>query len=130
MGIFYRNRFGHSRDPPNMYFKSSIWPGIKDNWSITTINTLWLIGNGENVNFWNDNWIGDPVADTMGIPTHIQSSLLTSLSDFIINSKWVITAPIPRLFPDFALSIAKTSRSNGVEKLVCKHSEDGSLSLK
>ncbi|XP_019432113.1 PREDICTED: uncharacterized protein LOC109339159 [Lupinus angustifolius] len=35
-----------------------------------------------------------------------------------------------KLFPDVALSIAKTTRSNGLDKLVWKHAEDGMLSLK
>ncbi|XP_019433239.1 PREDICTED: uncharacterized protein LOC109340119 [Lupinus angustifolius] len=114
--IFYRNRFGHYKDPPNRHFKSSIGSGIKENWSITSTNSIWLIGNGENVNFWKENWLG--------------SSLLASVSDFIVNSKWIIPAPINSLFPDVALSLANTTRSNGVDKLVWKHSEDGLFSLK
>ncbi|XP_019462933.1 PREDICTED: uncharacterized protein LOC109361856 [Lupinus angustifolius] len=125
-----RNRFGNYKDPPNRHFKSSIWPGIKESWSITSSNSIWLIGNGENVNFLKENWLGEPIADTMGIPAQIQSSLLASVSDFIVNSKWIIPVPIKSLFPDVALGIANTIISNGVDKLVWRHSEDGLLSLK
>ncbi|XP_019447216.1 PREDICTED: uncharacterized protein LOC109350434 [Lupinus angustifolius] len=48
---FCRKRFGNLKETPNRHFKSSIWHGIKENWCITSSNSIWLIGNGENVNF-------------------------------------------------------------------------------
>ncbi|KAE9594276.1 hypothetical protein Lalb_Chr18g0052071 [Lupinus albus] len=62
----YRNRFGSK--PLTKYFKSSIWPGIKDNWSLAKSNSIWLIGNGHNINFRTNNWLGDTLVDSLQIP--------------------------------------------------------------
>jgi hypothetical protein len=29
---------------------------------------MWLIGTGENISFWFDNWHGTPIAETMNLP--------------------------------------------------------------
>ncbi|KAF1878789.1 hypothetical protein Lal_00047461 [Lupinus albus] len=47
--IFYRHRFGNK--PLSKYYKSSIWLGIRDNWSLAKTSSIWLIGNGMNINF-------------------------------------------------------------------------------
>ncbi|XP_019435949.1 PREDICTED: uncharacterized protein LOC109342416 [Lupinus angustifolius] len=39
---FYRERFGCNKTVPPRYHKSSIWPGIKDNWSMVDMNSRWL----------------------------------------------------------------------------------------
>ncbi|KAF1877237.1 hypothetical protein Lal_00012008 [Lupinus albus] len=73
---FYRTRFGASSCYPTRSFKSSIWSGIRDNWSLVNMNLIWLVGDGLQINFWKDNWIGDSLVDILGLPHEIHDSLI------------------------------------------------------
>ncbi|KAF1884394.1 hypothetical protein Lal_00035958 [Lupinus albus] len=57
-----------NRSPSARYFKPSIWHGIRDNWVLANLNSIWLIGDELQINFWRDNWIGDSLLDILGIP--------------------------------------------------------------
>ncbi|KAF1884404.1 hypothetical protein Lal_00035535 [Lupinus albus] len=54
--------------PSARYFKPSIWHGIRDNWVLANLNSIWLVGDGLQINLWRDNWIGDSLVDILGIP--------------------------------------------------------------
>jgi hypothetical protein len=30
------------------------WSSVKDEFNVIMSNSIWLLGNGENINFWND----------------------------------------------------------------------------
>jgi hypothetical protein len=47
---------------------SSIWSSIKEEFNVLKDNTVWLVGNGERINFWLDSWCGDPLVEQLGIP--------------------------------------------------------------
>jgi hypothetical protein len=66
---------------------SSLWSSIKDEVEVVRDNTVWLLGNGDNINFWLDNWCGDPLVEQLGIPDHIRPLLTASVSDFIVNGR-------------------------------------------
>jgi len=34
---------------------------------------VWLIGDGSNINFWNDNWCAQPLPHLLQIPISLQS---------------------------------------------------------
>jgi hypothetical protein len=53
-------------------------------------NSIWLLGNGADINFWLDNWCGVPIAEQLDIPNHLRRSLSASVSDFISNGQWSI----------------------------------------
>jgi len=38
------------------FFSSSIWPGINDWYDTILEHTFWIVGRGDNINFWNDLW--------------------------------------------------------------------------
>ncbi|KAF1891085.1 hypothetical protein Lal_00001224 [Lupinus albus] len=110
--IFYRHRFGNK--PLSKYYKSSIWPGIRDNWSLAKTSSIWLIGNGRNINFWTNNWMGIPLVDHLQIPEAIHYSLKAFVSDFLHQSNWVFLAALavkisdhslPRINTDFKFKI-------------------------
>ncbi|GAU20130.1 hypothetical protein TSUD_351920 [Trifolium subterraneum] len=61
---------------------SSIWSSIRDEFEVIMANSIWLIGNGEEVNFCNDNWCGIPLSEHFNIPPHI-SHLLSSKAKVI-----------------------------------------------
>ncbi|GAU48070.1 hypothetical protein TSUD_324930 [Trifolium subterraneum] len=50
---------------------SSILSSIKEEFSAITENSIWLLGNGEDINFWNDNWCSTPLYEQFNIPQHI-----------------------------------------------------------
>ncbi|XP_019434441.1 PREDICTED: uncharacterized protein LOC109341090 [Lupinus angustifolius] len=128
--IFYRQRFGASSNPSNRYYRSSIWSGIKNSWHEAIINFRWLVGDGHNISFWKDNWLGCPLVDSMNIPTEMHNSLLASVVDFISGSKWIIPSLIVDLFPGIAIQISKTRIPKIKDKLVWTESNDGVLSLR
>ncbi|XP_019425135.1 PREDICTED: uncharacterized protein LOC109334017 [Lupinus angustifolius] len=73
--VLCRSRFRiHSNTIPS-YLKSSIWPGIRMNWHAVNENAVWIIGKGDTINFWKDNWLGTPLVDLLNIPQHWQGQL-------------------------------------------------------
>ncbi|XP_019435871.1 PREDICTED: uncharacterized protein LOC109342316 [Lupinus angustifolius] len=97
---FYRLRFYRAGELKASYVKSSVWPGIKFFWQMIIGNSIWLLGNGSKIIFWFDNWLGEPLVDTLSIPPQIHSTL------------------------------AATINLDKSDELVWKHSSDGRLSLK
>jgi hypothetical protein len=69
---------------------SSLWSGIKDEFAVINDNSVWLLGNGTQINFWVDHWCGDPLVEQLGIPVHLRSSLTSLVSDYISNGEWSI----------------------------------------
>jgi len=37
------------------YIKSSVCSSIKMHISMVSSNSIWIVGTGENINFWSDN---------------------------------------------------------------------------
>ncbi|XP_019435927.1 PREDICTED: uncharacterized protein LOC109342391 [Lupinus angustifolius] len=123
---FFKKRFGK----PKKYYKSSIWPGIKANLQLAISNSMWLIGDGREINFWNDNWLGRTLVDLLNIPPELHSSLLASVADFTANSNWIIPQELANKFPTIALQISHIFICNSKDRLVWQQSNDGQLSLK
>ncbi|XP_019423031.1 PREDICTED: uncharacterized protein LOC109332502 [Lupinus angustifolius] len=126
---FYRERFGCHWTHSSRYFKSSIWPRIRDNWSLTSENAIWLVGDGHQVNFWLDNWIEEPIVDLMNIPLLLQASLKATCASFIDGNHWLIPKLIKDSFPSICSKIAATKIVDH-DQLIWKASADGSLSMK
>lgn len=53
--------------PSTYYKKSSVWLGIRKLWPILQSNVRWIVGNGDCVQFWKDNWLGAPLTVTCSI---------------------------------------------------------------
>ncbi|KAF1878428.1 hypothetical protein Lal_00047096 [Lupinus albus] len=90
---FYRIGFRLSSYYPTRYFKYSIWPGIRDNWSLVNMNSIWLAGDGLQSNFWKDNWLGDSLIDIFGITQEINDYVIAKIlwSKHIPSSKSFIS---------------------------------------
>ncbi|XP_019447391.1 PREDICTED: uncharacterized protein LOC109350622 [Lupinus angustifolius] len=128
--FFSRKKYGcHSPHSPR-YFNSSIWLGIKENWALSNSNSVWLIGDGNQVNFWKDSWIGDPLVYTLNISQHVHESLTSNVADFISGARWRIPAVLARKAPEIARKIARYIRAEGDDKLIWQHANDGVLTLK
>jgi ribonuclease HI len=93
-------------------------------------NTVWLVGNGERINFWLDSWCGDPLVEQLGIPDHAR--LVSQVSDFIVNGHWSIPPALSQMFPNLYSIISHVSIPLEVtqDTLIWKHTDNGDLELK
>ncbi|XP_019460146.1 PREDICTED: uncharacterized protein LOC109359906 [Lupinus angustifolius] len=128
--IFFRDRFGSNPTPSNRYFKSSIWSAIKANWHTLHLNSVWIIGNGQKTNFWLDNWLGEPLVDTLNIPLHLHNHLKATVADFISNEAWIIPHTLTSKYPNLTSQICNIIPNSETDKLAWKSSNDGLLSAK
>ncbi|PNY17703.1 ribonuclease H [Trifolium pratense] len=95
-------------------------------------NSVWLIGKGEKVNFWNDDWCGRPLVHLLQIPLHLHSSLNAPISDFIFNYQWNLPIDLELAFPNLRQIVQKVTIliEDKMDKLLWKESTSGELSLK
>jgi mannosylglycoprotein endo-beta-mannosidase len=114
------------------HISSSIWSSIKDEVNVVLDNSLWLLGNGEHINFWTDNWLGTPLVDQLLIPQQVRASLSASVKDFIVDGRWSLPPTILQLFPilgnilnEVSIPIMPTS-----DTLLWHHTDSGDLELK
>ncbi|XP_019451698.1 PREDICTED: uncharacterized protein LOC109353792 [Lupinus angustifolius] len=122
-----KQRFGSTTFAAHRQFKSSIWTRIKDNWIEVVENSIWLVGDDTKINFWTDNWTGTTMVDSLQIPLNLHSKLKAKVANFIMDSKWLIPAPMIRGLPTVVSSITHISRHNGLDRLVWKNSCEGDL---
>jgi ribonuclease HI len=114
------------------HISSSIWSSVKEEVGEIDSNTSWLIGNGEQINFWTDKWCGDSLAHQFNIPPQISRRLTSRVSDYIINGQWHIPDYLSQLFPDLNCIVQQESipLEPSVDTLIWCNSDDGSLTLK
>ncbi|GAU35943.1 hypothetical protein TSUD_394910 [Trifolium subterraneum] len=111
---------------------SSIWSSIKDDFTVIMDNTVWLLGDGKEINFWNDNWCGTSLSEQLRIPVQIRHSLSSSVSDFIFNGHWDIPAQLSLAYPNLSSIISQIviPLSPSQDKLLWKHTDNSDLQLK
>lgn len=68
---FLRARFLKNGFPVQHYVKSSLWPGLKRCMASVSENVAWQLGDGTSINFWRDNWLGDPLVESLAIPASL-----------------------------------------------------------
>lgn len=62
---FLHDRFlSHGLQPSSYYKISSVWLGIKKLWPLLLANIRWLVGKGDKIRLWKDNWLGEILAVT------------------------------------------------------------------
>jgi hypothetical protein len=95
-------------------------------------NSIWLIGNGNDINFWNDNWCGIPLSDQFNIPSHISNLLSSYVSDYIVNGHWNIPLQLSQSFTTLSNIVHQVSlpMQPTQDKLLWRHTDDGDLQLK
>ena len=72
--IVKRRYFTHGQ-PIMRYCQSSIWPGIRAHLGTIMANSVWVVGTGENINFWTNNWLGDPLVDLLNLDIDFHAHL-------------------------------------------------------
>jgi hypothetical protein len=88
---------------------SSIWSGIKNELDVINDNSVWLLGNGSNINFWVDKWCGEPLVEQLGIPLHLHHLLTSSVSDYISNGQWNIPTQLSLMFTNLHSIVSTVS---------------------
>ncbi|KAI5425816.1 hypothetical protein KIW84_031583 [Lathyrus oleraceus] len=64
---------------------SSIWSSVKNETLLISVNSSWILGNGESIRFWYDNWCGAPLILDMENQVVVVD---LRVSSFIIDHKW------------------------------------------
>ncbi|MCH80548.1 ribonuclease H protein [Trifolium medium] len=116
----------------NHHIYSSIWCGIKDEFSVIMDNSIWLLGDGNDINFWNDNWSGIRLCELLNIPEHIRPFLSSKVSDFIVNGRWTIPPLLQQVYPNLLSIISPVLIPFELSQdlLLWKHTDNGDLQQK
>jgi len=85
---FLRRRVKRGKHSLQYHIYSSIWSGIKEYMQVISENSTWLLGNGNSINFWLDNWCGDTLVNLLNIPPNLHHHLKVYVSDFIHDFQW------------------------------------------
>ncbi|KAL6214210.1 hypothetical protein ACLB2K_013648 [Fragaria x ananassa] len=103
--------------PLKSYKRSSIWLGLKKVWP-TFFNSLqWCVGDGRKISFWLDNWLGKPLASSIGVIGFIP--LHAKVNEFIVDSHYALPAAFTNLFSHVADKINKmTLPIVGIDSLI------------
>ena len=94
-------------------------------------NSVWIIGNSNDINLWLDNWIGTSLVSLLNILMHMYPSLTVKLSTVIVDGKWQIARPLID-FPAVAENILNITLlvTPLPYKRVWKHATDGMLTAR
>jgi hypothetical protein len=130
--MLLKDRVLRGRKTIQYHIYSSIWSSIKDEFDVIMNNSAWTIGNGEEINFWNDNWCGNSLSSQFNIPAHISSLISSKVSDYIIDGQWDIPIQLSQQFPHLRSIVYQVSIpfDHCPDKLLWKHTDDGDLQLK
>ena len=85
-------------------------------------NSLWIVGSGENIQFWTDNWLGEPLVDLIQLDSEFHGHLKGSVSEVIVNGGW----ELPAVLKDFGDINARLAP----DVLVWSHNPDVVLTSK
>ncbi|KAK9931811.1 hypothetical protein M0R45_019074 [Rubus argutus] len=126
---FIRTRFSNRRS----YAPSSIWPGVRKFWSVVQNNGLWLIGSGEKVMFWRDNFIGKPIINLFSNNATFMGNLTETVATFIEDGSWNFPPLLQLHYPALCHLIAQvpiSSYPTVEDKLIWSPSSSGELTAK
>jgi len=89
-----------------------------------------LVGTGENINFWTDNWLGEPLADLLQIDPIVHTNFARLLSYVIVDGGWNISTEV-REAPGVAARLCSIvlPRVHLPDLVVWSHYVDGKLSI-
>ncbi|GAU10152.1 hypothetical protein TSUD_423850 [Trifolium subterraneum] len=110
---------------------SSIWSSVKEEVPTILENSIWLLGNGEDINFWNDNWCGSILSEVFNIPSHISQALTSTVSDYLYNGQWNLPPQLAQHYSALSFLVQKVTipTVSNPDKLLWKHTDSGDLQL-
>lgn len=78
-------------------------------WHLLLANIRWLVGKGDKIQFWKDNWLGKILAETCNIVQSFLGFLNDKVNAFISNGAWNLPASFQHSYPIVAQSILATA---------------------
>jgi len=89
------------------------------------------VGIGENIYFWTDNWLGEPLVDLLQIDPLFCADFIGSDADVIVDKGWDIPAEVLAA-PGVAARLGSIvlPRTHLPDSLVWPHSANGKLTAK
>lgn len=111
---------------------SSLWSSIKEEYVVIQDNSIWLLGDGRDINFWNDPWFGDSISHLLNIPNTTRNLFTSTVNEYILNGQWHLPSQFIQSFPDIAQLIQNVPIpiSSKKDQLMWKHSDTSDLLLK
>jgi hypothetical protein len=127
----FKKRYFSKGKPISHHVKSSVWSGIKTQIVTALDNSLWIVGTGEKIQFWTDNWLGEPLVDLLHFDPGPHDSLKGTVSEVIVNGSWVLPTDITD-YGNIKDRLAAIVLPSGPlpDVMVWTHSPDGILSSK
>lgn len=96
-----KHKYFSNGQPCKRYMKSSVWPGIKMHLSTVSSNSVWIVGTGENINFWTDNWLGEPLLDILQIDPNLHNCFSGTVADVIHDGNFNLPGSLMPLVSHF-----------------------------
>jgi len=102
--VLFKSHFFSHGQPIRYFVKSSVWHGVKNHISTILQNTLWIVGTGDRINLWTDNWLREPLVNLFNIDPFFHSSFSGKVSEVIDNGNWNL--PSSLLVPEVTSRLA------------------------
>jgi len=96
-----RNRVCRGSRCISHHVSSSLWNGLKGEYHNVLDNSFWLIGNGNKVSFWSDNWCGEPLSYLYQISAEMINMLPDKVYEYIERFRWNINDDLNSFFSRF-----------------------------
>ena len=114
--------------PLKCHFNSSVWSGIRKHMDTIIGNSLWIVGSGDRINAWTNNWLGETLLLLLDIPVTFAPSLYGKVSSFIMKGQWDLPQVLLS-FPEVVARIRNTiiSVTPLTYQLIRLHSSAGDL---
>jgi hypothetical protein len=129
-----KDRVFRNNRPIQHHIFSSIWSSVKEEVGEMLQNSIWTIGNGENINFWNDNWCGIPLSDFFNIPAHTRPLLTSKVSDYLVDGIWSLPLQLTQAYNNLNYivnqAVIPLEPAQAQDQILWKPSATGDLSLK
>jgi hypothetical protein len=129
-----KDRVFRNNRPIQHHIFSSIWSSVKEEVGEMLQNSIWTIGNGENINFWNDNWCGIPLSDFFNIPAHTRPLLTSKVSDYLVDGIWSLPLQLTQAYNNLNYivnqAVIPLEPTQAQDQILWKPSATGDLSLK
>jgi len=125
-----KRRFFINGKPLRHYIKSSVWYGVKIQIDTVLANSLWIVGSGDYISLWNDNWLGVPLVDLFNVDPFFHPGFTGKVSDIILDGGWNL--PPTLMIDDVTDRLASIvlPRVPLPDTFVWSHAADGKLSSK
>lgn len=105
--IFLRDRVMRGNRCIRHHIFSYLWSSFKHKTGDLNNNTLWMLGNDNEINFWTDRWCDAPLVEMLQLPDNIHNNLTSKFKHFISDGRWTIPKELQFIFPNLMNIVQK-----------------------